>query len=326
MPRVFLHIGPPKTGSTSIQRMMDRLPTNDAPILYPRNGRPRPGQSYWVERSGGRFVESGPAESHQFLAWSIENKIEGLSPAECWDPLIEELRQSSVPTAVLSAEGFFHLHDTHVSKIAELLAEFDTKIIYYFRNAFRRAISLYGQGVKVGKFDQSFSQFLADYYGEQSRDQSHAIMRWGRSFGSDNLIVKPFEALQHQSNLCNDFLQTINAPPSIGDPLLNSNQRLPAETIRSIRRLNQLESRWGRSARLRPWFQRVRAFLRGRWGQRIVTGIALPSLRCPIYSSQDESCFLEAIADWYPPLVRKYIPQEFHDYYLNCIDGTTLDW
>ena len=318
MKDIYLHIGPPKTGSTTIQTMMDGLTPKllTLGILYPAKGRPQFGESYLVQRSGGKYVETGPAISHSFLAWTLEGKIAGLSEEACWGPLIEEIETCNSHKVVISAEGFFHVSRASIMRIRERFANSNTKIIFFLREPFSYARSLYAQSVKVGKVHRSFSGFLKNYFCEAAPRQKTTLDNWSEVFGKQNVIVKPFEKLKRENNLEQDFLETIGAKELAVSGIANTvNNALPNHIIRELRVINYFYHFLGRPQFLQRTFQLIRAAVRSELFQRTIGQALRPLLQHSLYSESDRELLNDSIRDWYPKLIANYVPDEFKHIY-----------
>jgi len=84
--RLILHIGPPKTGTTSIQKFLSAAQEDllSDGILYPANGRLQAGMVYTIWRRGHFRTRKGPSIEHHLLPWSLTEAVQGISADACW--------------------------------------------------------------------------------------------------------------------------------------------------------------------------------------------------------------------------------------------------
>lgn len=117
MKQVYLYVGPPKTGSTSIQSTLEinKVKLLQNGVLYANSGRIKEGEVYMVHRSGGLYPEKGLSNCHQTLAWVLEDKVKGLHKETVWNELSKELKNTDAQKIIISGEAFFiyqnHLYD-----------------------------------------------------------------------------------------------------------------------------------------------------------------------------------------------------------------------
>ena len=149
---LFVHVGPPKTASTTIQRMLRGLGPEllRAGILVPRAGR---------EGVAGGFnhLVSSRLPSHPYhTAWANDP----------WTALAEEIRGSSARRCVISAEAFsrYRAAMDWPARIAALAEAVDAqvRVIGYVRPQHRMLESIYSQRTKSGDGLVPFDVFKAE--------------------------------------------------------------------------------------------------------------------------------------------------------------------
>lgn len=286
---IYLHIGPPKTGSTSIQTYFDKNSERlkSLGILYPAKGRLQKGEKYRVHRSGGIALETGPSHMHNMLSWSAEDKVEGLTHAELWPPVLQEIENTDCTRVVISGEGFFHLPRARVNLVKDYLAGYDVRIVFYQRNLFARAKSMYGQMIKAGKIYMSFETFLKERYPEMVAYHDTKLEDWSRIFGAENVILKNFEDLAKRKYFVQDFLLTIgvdeeNLPQS--DRV--DNVSMSPAVLRETRFINRLQLNTVGKGGPHPLFSRVRIFIRKKIFQNTVGLLFKPFLSNPVVTAE----------------------------------------
>lgn len=147
MPRLVLHAGLPKTGSTSIQRFLDRNSSalGDQGVLF----RPTP------DRKNRR--------DHNFLAVAFWDKVQRIyadrygddiarlqhDSLEAWSGLLDEFRQSEHETLVISGELFTRSAIGPTADFArDQLGDFDIDVLFYLRQPSTHYVSWLQQHLK----------------------------------------------------------------------------------------------------------------------------------------------------------------------------------
>ena len=208
MPRLFVHCGLHKTGTTAIQRFMrDQADTlAGAGVLYPTAGRPG--------RSGG----------HHNLAWELARDRR-------YDPHWGNLATLAQEIAgfdgdvVLSSEDFESLltMPDGLKPLAELAAAGGRTLtpILYVRHQADYLESLYYQCLKAG-FADDYSGFAQEAVarGEVRRNEWRFLFDFGRAlemlgrFAGGEVRVRNYHVLEGGSVVC-DFLGAIGVPRSL---------------------------------------------------------------------------------------------------------------
>ena len=213
---IYLHIGMPKTGTSSIQRFLyeNRLALEKKGVLYPP-----------VLCKGEGIVVTPPEEianlkllflKGMFLYGNKGNNAEQIL-RDFWNkaylPLINA---SSASIVVLSAEELLAWEDvSYVSPLVDILSEnFDVKVIAYLRRPAEYIVSLWGELVKTHRIMSPvtfpLNQMIASPIPAKTIPYSKLIYLVNL-IGAENVIVKPFEKCQFKNgNLIDDFLDIIN--------------------------------------------------------------------------------------------------------------------
>ncbi len=240
MKTLYLHIGSPKTGTTSIQNVFtrNRAALAEMGVFYPPTFAAR--------------------QAHHDLAWAMRNKFglarqSGIQPGASLDEIAEELVsavcQSPAPAAVVSSEAFFHL-GRQSRKALQLLrrvfSPFEVRIVVYLRRQDLFFESNYAQNVKAGAYhrDPPETRFLATLE-QQWLCYDRLLRPWEQAFGRENIVLRVFERAQLQGgDAVTDFLHVLGLGPEAQAGLArgtDANVTPTAETIVLLSRLNRIE-------------------------------------------------------------------------------------
>ncbi len=129
--RIVLHIGPPKTGTTSIQ-------THLAALL----GEPVAG-GYWYPVPGG-----GNGPGHADLARAC---LKEARPVAELDRVIATAQAADVGTLVLSSEEFAHAFPGRIARLKNVLEGYEVHLVVTLNEIERRAASIWQELVKTGR-------------------------------------------------------------------------------------------------------------------------------------------------------------------------------
>lgn len=197
MTTIYLHIGTPKTGSSSLQTFLfnNRNKLLEKGVLYPKSGRAR-----------GK-------NSHHNLHWSLTKDADSKKTYKDYNPMagdwtdlhkeIDELNPKP-DKIIISAESFYDLLPTeNIPLIKKHLKGYKTKIIVCLRNQYEYFRSYYCLRVKVG-YKNSFRQFILE--NQAQGDYFQMLSPWSEVFGKENIIVVPY----NKNGIINDFLQKLN--------------------------------------------------------------------------------------------------------------------
>jgi hypothetical protein len=150
-PRLFVHVGIHKTGTTSLQgylaRHRDALAK--AGLFVPKTGTlPQPGAG------------------HHLLPWTLTGRHAdqwaGVDPDGLWRTLAHELAASGCDHAIVSSEDLSHLTDEQVGIVAERLAPFDPVAVVVLRRPGDVLEGSFRTSVVIGGRDD-FATYSAGY-------------------------------------------------------------------------------------------------------------------------------------------------------------------
>jgi hypothetical protein len=186
---IVLHIGPHKTGSTSIQGFMaQHEPALAAQgVLYPDIGR---------TRAGG----------HYGLKAEIRDRDSALPG---WLALAELDRRNPEARIVVSCEGFEYLSDHQVAAVAHALRGRGVLVIGYFRDYGGLIQSQYLQLSRICRNVSDFDSFFDTYLSNHERVFLR-FERWAQAFGWAQVRLRLFDrSLLVGGDVVEDFLREI---------------------------------------------------------------------------------------------------------------------
>ncbi|GAA6207707.1 hypothetical protein NBRC116601_10000 [Cognatishimia sp. WU-CL00825] len=192
-PRLILHIGSQKTGTTTIQGFLKNQTEN-------------------LASAGLHFVRAGRTNiAHNSVLQSIKK---GQGDLVAGDILSEIGAQPENSCSVISSEMFFRKGIAAYFKQhfpQDLRAR--TRVLVYLRRQDKYAEAMYKQRVKNGRFRGSPSEYLKNVV---KLNYDGILQEFADAFGQDNLIVRPFErCLLAKGDVLRDFVQHASLTESL---------------------------------------------------------------------------------------------------------------
>jgi hypothetical protein len=279
-PRIYLHIGVPKTGTSALQEAGDvfREQLAREGICYPRtpglrnhvllavyasdDARNSTVLPRIVSRLAGRGAldESSPADLSTGTTSRERPRdvVDGFddeaysSFRESFPELLKtEIVESGCQKVVLSNEQLsWQLKPPEVQRLADLLRSIssDIRVVVYLRRQDELALSLHSMAIKQGYMHPNLK------LGERNPKYNYALLlkSWARVFGKEALIVKVYEKARLKSNdILDDFASVIGYTrgESVQFPFRRSGRRLDAVTLKFLREFNRhvptfIDSSW----------------------------------------------------------------------------------
>lgn len=237
MKTLYVHIGTPKTGTTSIQAWMEknRGALSRKGFYYPKSFRD---YDYVNPRRNGHFL--------------IGNPKNGSVSEEDTTILYDGLKYvtaffNEYDNIILSDESILKASYSYRADLWDILLEnasqnnYTVKVIVYLRRQDLYLASRYNQLVKKGEISSNFPDFvhMLQTSPVDILDYEKQIRRLASYFSGDNLIVKRFSRdAFYQGDLIADFLQIIGATydEDFAVPAADSNVSLP-DNLAEIKRI-----------------------------------------------------------------------------------------
>ena len=223
--KVFIHIGVPKTGTTSIQRFFilnyDELKSKG--VYYPIfDGQKRikkftedylsPGISDLDTNLDEDFWAIGPL--HHFLkndknyASRSYNDVKGYL-----EQALSVFQNNNYQSLIISCESLADLESDYINDLASFFSEYDCSIILYVRDETKYLESDYLERLKNiyhGELYEDISDFIESTLSFYVRRNINTIISWGSFFGFDNINVRLFDKETLTDNdAVKDFLSII---------------------------------------------------------------------------------------------------------------------
>ena len=221
--QLVVHIGPRKTGSTSIQRMLATCAAG-------------------LRAHGIHVAHTGSVPTNRGKHLPLAREAAQGGTAQ-WARLAEEVRVTDGARIVLSSEDFSNsgCRAPAAARIAALAAResLDVKIVAYVRPQWQILEAEYSQRVCGGRVSAPFPRFVA----EQLLARENTILDYNLVFApyrevfGDRVHVFPLESAAPPEGLLAHFLARIGAPIHLldGKPARRANARRGAREIEVLR-------------------------------------------------------------------------------------------
>jgi hypothetical protein len=205
---VVFHIGPAKTGTTTIQKYLRTHASQllEAGVLYPRFGRYASGEEYKIIFRNRTMKVKGPMDPHHKLVWVLQGKHPELEGGTLLSSILSEIEESGANTVFISSESFPSLSVEQVKQLADAFSGYRVKVLFYNRNIEKWLISVYNQDVKMGRTFQALDGFIQE---ERIVPFTEMLAPWEEVFGAENLIIRDFDAAVKGGHLIDDLSQVL---------------------------------------------------------------------------------------------------------------------
>lgn len=223
-PRLLLHIGTHKTGTTSIQQALhqqrDALRAHG--VLLADTARPP-----WPEL---------PKHTSVFhAAWTGDAAVREAEREALW----QEFSASGAHTLLLSEEGLSEPDPRPAAFFEPWRERFDIQVVCLLRRHDRFVESLYNQFTReaVRREARSPLTFARSAAVRARLDYSAMLRRWQEGLGA-GLVVRDFDALQRGGGLLRGFAEAAGLPPEVPLPERHSNGSPDMRLSLVLRRLH----------------------------------------------------------------------------------------
>jgi hypothetical protein len=229
---LYLHIGPDKTGTTTIQKFLEV------------NREALAAQGYLVPKSPGLqrhfklyLYGFDDAKMIKEPAWRNRSETPEVFRKAFRTDLAAEVKQSDARVAVLSDEGLFRLGPKEVARIQKLLSGLFDRIfvLLYLRRQDDHVLSRYQQIIKTGSTTMTLTEYMRGrhpyYYYAQ------ILKRWADRFGKENVLPRLFDRTTFVGgDLLSDYVHAVGLPGPDGfAPVGSQNVGLDAASTEFLR-------------------------------------------------------------------------------------------
>ena len=201
MRRLYIHIGYPKTGTTTLQNFLAHNAAGLAArgVLYPRAGQLH-GAHYGINFALDIAGHARPADYP--------------NPTGIAEAIAAEAEAVGAQSVVISSEYFITAQAPDRRRVKQYFAGYDVRIMCYLRRHDAAMESAYAQAVKTvitPPWHDSIQGFIVYHMGlgDVSYDYLGVLRQWAGVFGAKAMIVRPYEAAQNVPDLPGDFLAAI---------------------------------------------------------------------------------------------------------------------
>ncbi|ABV37608.1 hypothetical protein Ssed_3004 [Shewanella sediminis HAW-EB3] len=223
---VYFHIGYHKTGTSAIQSFCS---ANQSELA----------------RKGFLYAETGRAgAAHGPLANCLKASNKNLDPNLLYASLKKEIANSNAQSVIISSECF--LEQIPLDRIEPYLKKLNAhiKIIVYVRRQDEWAQSVYNEIIKDSSRRYTGSILHMREIRMGWLNYNNVISQWENVFGSENIIVRPYDKAQMRNGLYADFLSIFNIDNvcDFENPVTGkaTNQGLSEDVILVLRALNEV--------------------------------------------------------------------------------------
>jgi hypothetical protein len=218
MVKLFLHIGPYKTGSTYIQRFFFD-------------------NRHQLQKLGVNYPNAGCGE-HKAHYEAVEN-VKRLQQREL-DEYLAQCTGSEVN--FVSSETFASLKLDDIKKLGKALANLDVRIIYYYRNYIDKLPSFWQEAVKHGR-SLTFHEFILPHILRPSSSRivnpSVVLDLYDKVFGKANISVVNYDTALRNEGILRPVLEMLGIK-TLSEKSKAVNLSLKPEMVELIRVLNAI--------------------------------------------------------------------------------------
>lgn len=194
MKRIFLHIGQPKTATTTIQNF---LSINQAKLIKHGWLYPNAGRQYDGHHLLGNFFRAAP------IHW-----IGQADPAQVMANLKREIDETNCDNIILSTESLYFAENP--DQFAAYLKDFDVSVVVFLRRQDEWIESAYQENLKNGETRLGPEGYLAAL----SNSLAYAVIidSWAVAFGKRNIKIHIFDSADKRSPIEKIFMHLAGAP------------------------------------------------------------------------------------------------------------------
>jgi len=253
--KLIIHVGTPKTGTTSLQTYLDKKQRKlrGKGILYPHN----------LER-----IQNSSAPKHQWfeknlVTTHVENFLKNFKN------IISQVKQDT-HTIILSSEGIYNywwdFPDESKDILRVLGKRFGIEIWIWFREPLVFIESYYKQCIRNPQIENnlcygknlSFAEMLEIEWFAQHLDYQGFVTECQTLFGKNNVSV-----FKYQGDVVQEVIQKLGLATPHDNPTSRKNQSLNSASIALLRTINDYDIKAKDKALLIPYLKEINGILEG---------------------------------------------------------------
>lgn len=212
-----MHMGFPKTGTTSIQEF---LFSNREALLQNGICYPKPPEDVQITDC----LEHGHASA---CSWFVETYASRWKWWERREQFCKEMKESQCELNIMSSENFVY---EHTDNISYYLTDFEVKGIYYFRSFFDYLLSLQKTFIRNCLRPDVFT---FDYY--RNLRILGSLRHQIKLLGRQNCIFKDFDKLRSEKmTIIDDFLETVGVAEKSCYKPVNTLNTTPSDVVHAF--------------------------------------------------------------------------------------------
>lgn len=239
---LFLHVGLPKTGSSSIQYFL----ASNAKKLF-KKGLHYPNLFGEVENTLKVKIGSGNGHAISRVLTGAKKGTKGQTAKTVFAVLSKALIRAEGRDLLISSEGLYKISSKkHIERIHEIAKShgYSIKVIIYLRRQDQALTSIYNQKVKRHRQTSSLVNWVSEFYKKEERLKFYSLLeRLSSQYGKENIIPRVFERQQLKNNdLIYDFCSVLGIEMSkdFVRSIGKKNPSLSEKSVELMRQLNYL--------------------------------------------------------------------------------------
>lgn len=196
MPKLYLHVGLPKTATSTIQNFLAHNDANLADLgwLYPKTAR-----QYVAHHPLGNYFRPDPLD----WLWNLDQTQVKID-------LLAEIAATGCDNIIMSTEALATA--SMIYDIKDYFSDFEVFVVFFLRRQDTWLESAYQEELKNGpdKFNRQFYLETREHW----FDYHNRLSTWAQVFGQDHVLVATFDKENSQKAIEHQFLNVIRAPES----------------------------------------------------------------------------------------------------------------
>lgn len=225
---LYLHIGYHKTGTTSLQSLLDenRTALLDMGVFYPD-----------TKGDGKRNYFRKHLEFYIALKTALAERGDLSTPIRA---MANAILATGAPVAVISEESISGFPEPVLDALAGFRTDFDVKVIAVLRRQDSFLQSFYQQSIRDFGETLDFPEFLKGSDWKRIHYDT-AMQRWADRFGQENMHVFSYDLLGNGTALIPSVMDILlgGRRTDFMDPSRNRNRSLPTICYETLKLLNR---------------------------------------------------------------------------------------